>query len=97
MKRYADNAREYQRNYKLIAKYDLTVDEYQTIFELQSGKCAICKQASNKVLVVDHDHETGKVRALLCGTCNSGLGMFKDSPELLDQAARYLWLHKEDV
>lgn len=54
----------------------------------QGGGCAICvvKDATH----VDHDHVTGKVRALLCATCNTGLGMFSDNPDILSNAAGYL-------
>jgi DNA-directed RNA polymerase subunit M/transcription elongation factor TFIIS len=55
---------------------------------LESGKCAIC--GGDTALGVDHSHETGEVRGLLCRTCNSGLGFFRDSPELLQKAIQYL-------
>jgi hypothetical protein len=62
--------------------------------EAQDGKCAICgvaeAYAPRKRLAVDHDHRTGAIRGLLCGNCNAGLGQFKDSPELLAAAIRYL-------
>jgi hypothetical protein len=62
--------------------------------EAQDGKCAICgvheAYAPRKRLAVDHDHRTGAIRGLLCGNCNVGLGQFKDSPELLAAAIRYL-------
>jgi len=59
----------------------------------QNGNCAICgiDQPSNgRRLAVDHDHETGKVRALLCGNCNTGMGSFMDNPKLLQKAINYL-------
>lgn len=55
----------------------------------QSGKCLICNEIPKR-LVVDHCHTSGKVRGLLCDHCNTGLGRFKDSPELLMAAIRYL-------
>jgi len=62
--------------------------------ERQNGRCAICgtleENAPRKRLHIDHDYATNVIRALLCGPCNSGLGMFKDSPELLAEAAHYL-------
>lgn len=63
----------------------------------QEGLCAICHQPETvkygdrvKDLAVDHDHETGEVRGLLCNNCNRALGMFGDSAERLLAAARYL-------
>jgi len=57
----------------------------------QDGVCAICKSAP--AAHVDHDHETGAVRALLCFNCNGGLGQFKDNPQALHAAAYYVQLH----
>ena len=58
----------------------------------QDGLCAIC--LNPHIDGIDHDHETGMVRAALCGTCNAGLGMFKDSPGLLRRAYKYLKTHQ---
>jgi hypothetical protein len=57
----------------------------------QGGVCAICRAAPAQH--VDHDHETGAVRALLCFNCNGGLGQFKDNPTLLHAAAYYVGFH----
>lgn len=73
--------------------YGISYDAYQHMKEKQDSECAICytkEEDSPKGLVVDHCHETGKVRRLLCGQCNTGLGMFKDNPQLLRTAAEYL-------
>ena len=63
----------------------------------QDGKCAICGArtpgSGKKMWSIDHDHATGEVRGLLCGTCNTGLGMFKDSADNLRAAANYLDQH----
>ena len=84
-------------------RYNVTVGDIELLKEKQRNCCAICgthaddiphKSFSHNPLVIDHDHETGEVRALLCPTCNSGLGHFKDSPELLIKAAKYLTYHK---
>lgn len=69
--------------------YKLTPKEHTEILENQEDKCAICG-CSDKKLVVDHCHTTGKVRGLLCDMCNSGLGFFKDNPESLYNAIQYL-------
>lgn len=61
--------------------------------------CAICglaESASSKRLASDHDHSNGKDRGFLCGTCNTGLGLFKDDPSLLKKAIGYLYFWRED-
>lgn len=71
----------------------------------QNGLCLICKEAGNIDLLakgastkgrlfIDHCHDTGKVRGLICNACNIGLGVFKDNPEILEQATVYLRKHK---
>lgn len=69
--------------------YGLTEDEYQAMLGVQDGRCAMCGQ-SMKRPHVDHDHETGKVRGLLCKGCNTGLGQFNDSIDSLLDAVAYL-------
>ena len=67
--------------------------EYDTLFVLQAGKCAICGKHNSDLkrnLAADHCHTTNKVRGLLCSTCNMGLGYFKDSQTLLLEAIAYL-------
>jgi len=77
-----------QREWHLRTKYNLSVDQYNTMLVQQNGLCAICKQRPpNRV---DHDHQTKTVRGLLCGLCNSGLGFFSDDPIILSQALQYL-------
>jgi len=78
--------------------YGLTGSEYEELAAYQNWVCAICgkKETSKRGnLAVDHDHKTGKVRGLLCHKCNSGLGSFGDSPELLKSAINYLKLYSE--
>jgi hypothetical protein len=92
------------RAYRLKAKYGLTAAEYQELFDAQDGRCAICgERASGRAnngavhteLSVDHDHETGRVRALLCANCNKGLGCLGDDADRVQAAADYLRQHKE--
>ena len=69
------------------SRYGVTHEEYQTLMQ---RPCAICGEEAQ---AMDHDHKTGKLRDPLCGLCNVGLGMFKDSPELLIAATAYLRRH----
>lgn len=79
---------------KKLSKYGLTEADYDEMFSAQLGVCAICrKHPLRGGLVVDHNHSTTKVRALLCGHCNTGLGMFKENPALLIAAVEYLKCH----
>jgi len=79
-------------NSRLKSQYGLSLAEYQELLESQGGVCKICKQPCNsgKRLAVDHCHLTGKIRGLLCTCCNTGIGKFRDSPELLLAAVEYL-------
>lgn len=76
------------REWQLKRKYGLTEERYQAMLHEQVGRCAICLVA--KAEHVDHDHETGRVRAVLCFNCNAALGHFKDRPDALRRAAAYL-------
>lgn len=73
---------------KRLFTYGLTGDDYLKMYNNQSGLCAIC-QASDK-LVIDHCHTTNKVRGLLCGKCNTALGLLKDNIEYFQRAIEYL-------
>jgi hypothetical protein len=80
------------RTYHLTRRYGITAEESDAMFEAQGGLCAICRTAP--AVHVDHDHDTGEVRALLCFGCNGGLGQFKDDPEVLRAAACYVERHR---
>lgn len=75
--------------------FDFDLNEYNKRFELQGGKCAICREppATNRRLSVDHCHKTGIVRKLLCIKCNCIIGMAGDSTEILTKAIDYLKEH----
>lgn len=82
-----------KKGYQLKSTRGITRQEYEALLSLQNGRCAICggEQNSGKTyLSVDHNHDTGRIRGLLCVTCNSGLGMFRDDPVLLASAIQYL-------
>ncbi len=72
-----------------LARYGLTLMEFSNMVLAQEGACAVCNCPMEKPHV-DHDHETGVVRGLLCELCNRGIGHFKDDPRLLRAAAAYL-------
>lgn len=78
-----------RRNRKFKLLYGIDHDDYDRMYEEQDGKCYICR-TEYPVLFVDHNHETGNVRALLCNNCNTGLGLFKENEESLTSAIRYL-------
>lgn len=82
------------RKTELKKKYGITPQEYEQRLASQGGVCAICKQPpAGKDHAVDHCHSTGAVRGILCSKCNTGLGQFQDSPELLLNAVAYLSSH----
>lgn len=98
---------EYTRDKEASRKKGLNLEQYHAMIKAQDGKCAICgleesrKNRSGEIskrLSIDHNHETGAIRSLLCHDCNTGLGKFKDSIILLESTIKYLKHHesKED-
>ena len=88
-----DNHPEIRRGYRLRNKYGLTLADYQQMLDAQSGSCAGCERGFTSEPFVDHDHATGKVRALLCRGCNTALGHVRDDPEVLQKLIHYLARH----
>lgn len=84
-----ERARRDPEDLRRFVKYKLEPHEYRQLVVQQNGACAICKEPGRK-LCVDHHHETGRVRALLCGHCNSAIGFLRESPLLARAAATYL-------
>ena len=81
------------RNSKYKKTFGITLEEYNEMFTKQNGCCSICgrhQSEFNKALSVDHNHETGEIRGLLCSKCNFGIGNFNDSIELIEKALLYL-------
>lgn len=75
----------------LLKRYGLTPEGYSKMLAEQGGACATCGgKDTDRHLAVDHDHISGRVRALLCWTCNTGIGKLRDSPALLRLAASYI-------
>lgn len=80
-----------KRESRLKKKYGITIDDYEAMLRKQNGCCAICERKPGKrSLHVDHCHDTGRVRGLLCFRCNFGLSWFNEDQELLRKAARYV-------
>ena len=88
--RNKNKARQYGWEYQLRTQYSITKEDYETILSSQIGCCAICKGKCTRRFAVDHDHNTGKIRGLLCNKCNRGLGLFLDNPNYLEAAAKYI-------
>jgi len=85
------------KRFYLRKLYGLTLEDYELMFNNQNGACAICKRHQShfvKALAVDHDHETGKVRALLCEFCNTAIGLLQDNPDIILEASNYVRGHK---
>ena len=87
------------RRWSLKAKYGITPEEYERMFQDQNGLCAVCKRPEIATdhkggpirrLSVDHDHITNEVRSLLCCNCNQALGKFQDDILILESALEYL-------
>jgi hypothetical protein len=76
----------------LKSYYGLTIEDFEKMLADQGGTCAICSgtQKHGRMLAVDHNHDTGKVRGLLCDDCNRGIGMLGDSKERLIRAVGYI-------
>lgn len=92
--RYRERRRASGRKHRLWSNYGITQEEYDALLAAQNGVCAICCAIEESerwsVFHVDHSHRTGRVRGLLCSSCNRGLGYFHDDPAYLEGAAAYL-------
>ena len=92
---FAPNSRKCRlcrRDYDWQYRYGMSPEQYYEMYQQQEGKCAICGKdlGDGEYLCIDHESETGEVRGLLCKSCNSGLGFFKDNPTNLKKAIEYL-------
>ena len=78
--------------HKKYERRGITKEEYDMVFEIQDGKCAICQNPpkSNHSLAMDHNHKTNEFRGLLCKECNRALGLFGDNINRLTNAVIYL-------
>ena len=84
------------RSSNLKRRFGITHEQFEDILKTQDNKCAICgvdQDVCGKYLCIDHDHETGKIRGLLCDLCNRALGQFQDNLEVLKKAVEYKEKH----
>jgi hypothetical protein len=91
--RIAGELPQLQRGYDLKRRYGISSEDYERLLAEQRGSCAICgggPGGSARHFHVDHQHDTGEVRGLLCGNCNRGLGYLCEDPEIVRTAAEYL-------
>ncbi len=109
-KRRTEYDYEFERDKHLRHKYGLTLEDYNRILEFQGGVCAICKRSESikkkrakgsafsgvQPLSVDHCHTTGKIRGLLCGRCNTAVGLLENDKRFLRSAHKYLQHHEQD-
>lgn len=96
---WVERNRDKVRSTNLKQNYGISLEEYEELLEEQGGLCAICQRPEVQIhyktgvpknLAVDHDHETGQIRGLLCGGCNNLLAAAKDDMALLQAAIEYL-------
>ena len=80
----------WHRDYKLRITYGITPKEWEELFLSQNSCCAICGNQDSNQWHTDHCHTTGKIRGILCRTCNPGLGLFKEDADILLKAAEYI-------
>jgi len=80
---------ETQRRRRIKSEYGITIDQYEEMYKSSDGRCYICGDFHPQ-LCIDHCHGTGRVRGLLCSTCNRGLGHFKDNVFTMQSAIDYL-------
>lgn len=103
-KLYRESNKEKLRDAERQRKFGITKQKYAELFLSQNGVCAICEKPETatrkgvvKALAVDHCHETGKIRGLLCSDCNTGIGKLKEDRKILISAIRYLKMHKTSL
>lgn len=87
-----------KRNSWLMRKYGLSNEDYEKMLYLHASSCGICgskdPKGKRKYFCIDHNHETGKIRGLLCQHCNTALGCFQDKQDVLQKAINYLRLYE---
>jgi len=82
------------RHYHLVQKYGIGADKVDELIRQQGGLCAVCRRREAKQ--VDHNHETGAVRGIVCLLCNAAMGAFHDDSDLIRRAIAYVEGHSDD-
>ena len=92
---YPYRSTEYNRDKNLTKKYGISLKQWNKLFSFQGKVCAICgtDDPRGKNWHTDHNHETGKIRGILCGWCNTAIGKLQENPDLFDLAKIYLLVH----
>lgn len=95
------------RKWRLKQIHGITLDQFVALFESQNGKCGVCDRGlemsvsylagenRDRIACLDHDHATGRVRGILCNSCNRAIGMLKEDIDILLRAASYLKEHRD--
>ena len=86
------------RKVRLKRKYNITPETFDLMLKNQGNKCRICgldQKDSGRIFVVDHSHKTGKVRSILCDSCNTALGLLKENPDTIESMRQYSIEFKE--
>lgn len=107
--RDSSKLRRYSYNRNLKKNFGITIEDYERMYNSQNGRCAICerplgragdcgeKHRDGSVLCVDHCHQTGHIRGLLCTDCNLGLGHFEKTGARISNIAKYLGLYSQPL
>ena len=96
---YSSKCKRCREDQRLRDVFGISIEDYEELQDSQGARCAICgrhQSEFNKRFAVDHCHETGDIRGLLCFTCNVGIGYFHHDESLLRRAIGYLQKHARD-
>jgi hypothetical protein len=100
-RRATEEHRRKQRDYMLEKNYGISRDQYNVMLDEQGGTCFICLQGEKRLykgkptnLVVDHNHQTGTIRKILCHGCNAALGFLEENPDRMRRMAEYVEMFK---
>lgn len=98
-RKWREQNKERIRTQNVCRVYNISPERFLELSKKQNGKCAICrmKPTTKRGLHVDHHHETGVVRGLLCSRCNTGIGMLFDNTIMLKRAIRYLRSYHKEI